>query len=502
MQKILTFNKIIKPYLAITLAIVVTALLVAEYFLNIKMAPELIMGLWGTLVITNFILIGQIILVTKKINESTKQLVTSKERLINEIKHRHWAEKTTSESRVRLQVVDENLPILFAYFNVSQRCRYHNQAYRKWFGLSSNQINGRFIQEFSSPEFCLTIKTCIKDILAGKIIFNELVQKSAKGSQYHLAEQIIPHFDNKRKVIGFYALYTPRIPNKSRVLTKHDVDKPTFLPPGDQATKIIAPKKNISTASGISAAHIVQAIEGGEFRLYCQSIIPVKSDSTLPMQHEILLRMTEEESNLLPPGAFLPFVEKYNLMPRLDCWVVEHTIKWIVKRETNEETICSVNVGKSTINNIGFQKFVQDQLQKTKIDPGLISFEIEEADVFSNLPASLLFTEEMRRLGCQVSLCSFNHSRAAFDLLKQMDINFIKIDGSLICNILRDNSELEKVTTINQVAHSHNIQTIAELVENEKVMDKLNEIGVDYAQGFSVATPWPIEAPEQLNNTH
>ena len=507
----------VKSYIAAILASMATALLVAEKYFDLEVITPWTVGLWGCLVIVLPILIGQLIYIIHKNNQHEAQLVATKERLINEIKHRHWAEKSSSEGKEKLQFVEDNLPVLFAYFTISQRCRFHNRAYRKWFGLRSSQINGHLLQEFSSPEFCLTIRTCIKDILAGRIVFNESMQNSAQGKPCQLAEQIIPHFDNKRKVVGFYTLYTPRASDNNRALmTKRNTAEPAAL--SSQSTAEPAALSSQSTAepaalssqseaanmaattdndkvsdSELSAGHIIRAIDEGEFKLYCQRITPVKTDSTLPIQYEVLLRMAEEENNLLSPGAFLPCVERYNLMPRLDCWVVERIANWLKERAENFDTIYCINVARSTLGNTDFPKFVRSLLKKTNIAPNLLSFEIEESDVLDDINACQAFVQEIRELGCLVSLCSFNYTLASLSILKKIDVNYLKIDGSLICNILRDEEDLTKIIAITKMAQKNNIVTIAELVEDNEVIIKLNEIDVDYAQGFGVATPIPLE---------
>jgi EAL domain-containing protein (putative c-di-GMP-specific phosphodiesterase class I)/PAS domain-containing protein len=485
---------VVKSYAAAILTITVMALLVAEkYFFMADITPWT-GALWGCLVVVLLTLNGQFIYIMRKSNKDEVQLAVAKERLLNEIKHRHWAEKSSSEGKEKLQFVEDNLPVLFAYFTTSQRCRFHNRAYRKWFGLKSSQINGHLLQEFSSPEFCLTIRTCIKDILAGRIVFNESMQNSAQGKPCQLAEQIIPHFDNKRKVVGFYMLYTPRASDNSRILTKRNTAEPASLSSQSEAANMVATTDNDKVSdSELSAGHIIRAIDEGEFQLYCQRIVPVKTDSTLPIQYEVLLRMAEEENNLLPPGAFLPSVERYNLMPRLDCWVVERVAKWLKDRAENFDTIYCINVARSTLGHADFPKYVRSLLKRTKIAPNLLCFEIEEADVLDDINASQAFVQEIRKLGCLVSLCSFNYTLASLSILKKIDVNYLKIDGSLICNILRDEEDLTKIIAITKMAQKNNIVTIAELVEDSEVIIKLNEIDVDYAQGFGVATPIPLE---------
>lgn len=495
MQKPAFFSAI-KPYISASIAVLAIILLIIANHFIVGIEVEWIAGLWGTLIISLFIMISQIAQASNLINSHSRQLTTSKERLANEIKHRLWAEKTTSESKIRLQVIDENFPTLLAYFNVEQRCRYHNHTYRKWFGLNTSQIDGQFLHTFAGESFYSGVKNCIKDILAGETVFNESLQVSAKGQSFVLTEQFIPHFDSKGKVIGFYTQYIPRSPEKCKLTATQSIPSSAT---GNANTPTIANDKNPikqTSNSGVSASRIVRAIDGGEFSLYCQKIMPIKADAESYDMHEILIRMTEEESNLMPPGAFLPFVEKYKMMSRLDCWVVSHIVQWLSAHKTTSKSVFSINVSKDTIKNPNFPAFVQEQLQKSKISTNAICFEIEESDALSNPAETLRFADQTRQLGCRIALCSFNHNRDSLDLLRKIKVDFIKIDGSLVWNILKDDEDLAKVVAINRIARTIKVQTIAELVETDDIIVKLRELGVDFAQGFGVAKPQPLKVLE------
>lgn len=473
---------IIKPYLSASFAITAIVLLVTAFYFISGTAQHWITSLWGILIMTIFVMIGQIAHATKKNESITAQLINTKERLANEIKHRLWAEKTTSESKIQSQFVDENFPALLAYFTIAQRCGYHNRAYRNWLGLNANQIDGQFLQDFSGEAFSKSLKNHMKSILAGETVFNERIQKSAKGILYNLTEQFIPHVDGKKRVVGFYTLYIPRAPEKNQISATADSLS-------SQANKnLIGPE--------FTAARIVRAIEGDEFRLYHQKILSLKTNADVPDLYEILIRMSEEENNLMPPGTFLPLVEKFKMMPRLDRWVVNYMMKWLSTHQTTPGTKFCVNIAKDTLLCADFPAFVRDQLQQNKIPPDALCFEIEESDALANPSATSVFAEKIRQLGCLVSLCSISYNQASVNLLKKINVDIIKIDGSLVYNISHDEKDLAKVTAINRIAHTIKIQTVAELVETEDIIVKLREIGVDFAQGFGVARPRPLNELE------
>lgn len=496
MQKISLLSNV-KPYLAICIALILAIVLIADtYFIN-EIPSHLQAALWFSLVFAILIAMIQVAGSEKNIKNFSDQLQVSKERLGNEIKHRLWAEKTASESKIKSQFVDENMPVMLAYFNGDLRCRYHNRIFRRWFGLKPDQIDGRLLKEFSNEEFFSDIQNSIEEILAGKTVHNERVLKSTKGFPYIFTEQYLPHLDSKGKTVGFYTLHTPRAQEKNRDSSKKKLESPT-KPEPEKTNKILTknntnlPPSNQSSKSGITAARITQAIEGGEFNLYCQEITPIKSSITSVSHYEILIRMHEEENNLMPPGSFLPLVDQFKMMPKLDRWIINHIAQWLAVHPKSN-SVFYVNVAKDTLSDRAFPGFIQDQLQKIKAPATNLCFEVEVSDAEANTADTLIFTQKIRELGCLVSLCSFSGNPESLNLLDKMKVDFLKIDGSLVCNILRDEEDLDKVKTINQLAHKAEIKTIAELVESDDIIVKLQEIGVDYAQGFGVAKPHPFK---------
>lgn len=243
----------------------------------------------------------------------------------------------------------------------------------------------------------------------------------------------------------------------------------------------------------ISASRVTQAIKENKFCLFCQVIKPVKQSVNMCTHHEILIRMSEEEDNLIPPGTFLPFVEKYKMMPLLDQWVVRYILQWISSHQLVSGSMFFINVAKDTVCDPDFPNFVRDQLQETAVSAEMICFEIEESDVSANLKYASMFVSKIRDYGCRVALCSFGRDPSSFDLLRNLKIDYLKIDGNMVCYMFQDPINLAKVTAINRVAHTIGIQTVAEQVETDDVIARLREIEVDFAQGFGLGRPQPID---------
>jgi len=485
----------IKPFLSAIIAMAAAGLLILMEHLKLTVEPQIETVLWATLILTLGTTMLQIARTEKDFSKYLAQFGSQKERLANEIKYRLWAEKTSAENKTKLQIVDENFPVMLAYFNRELQCCYHNRAFRQWFGLKPEQADGKFIHECLNENFYLGVKQFLEKILTGETFQIQHTQQLANQAACLVTGQFVPHFDANGKVTGFYTLYTPRLLKEgeqivasgsiaSGNITGTSAEKKS---PGNLSSHQTSYKQKKSSLD--SPGKILQAIERGAFHLHAQKIIPVPAHQSDEIYYEILIRMAEEESNMIPPGAFLPMVENYNLLPRLDRWVVGKSIEWLQSNVRNVNIALCLNVAKNTLEDKVFVVFIQERLNATKIEPRRLCFEIEASDAVANLPACAIFARNVRNLGCQVSLCSFDYNRESLHLLRNIKADFIKINGSLICNILRDAEDFSKIADINRFAHAQKIKTIGELVETPEILEKLTEIGVDYAQGFGIHRP-------------
>lgn len=249
---------------------------------------------------------------------------------------------------------------------------------------------------------------------------------------------------------------------------------------------------------------ILSAIEQNEFRLFCQRISPLSALAVQTGHYEVLIRLLEEEEGMMPPGAFFPLVDKHGLMPHLDRWVVQHVIEWLSTftpplPQRNNSTFF-INLSAASVGDQKFPEFVRDQLQQHKVPAWKLCFEITETDLSLLHDTVILFAEEMRNNGCRIAISNFGGNGVSFEPLYKVRADFLKIDGSIILDLLRDPADLAQVTAIARVAKTIDIKTIAELVESEACIAKLREIGVDYAQGFGVSIPAPLDETADSRN--
>lgn len=241
-------------------------------------------------------------------------------------------------------------------------------------------------------------------------------------------------------------------------------------------------------------SRIHRAFEDNRFRLYHQLIVPI-SDTVVEKKHyEILIRMIDEEGKLVPPATFLSAAERYNLMPDLDRWIVKALFQWLSThpQELEALAVCSVNLSGFSISDKTFRSFLLTQLQNWALPSEKICFEITETAAIANLSEASKFIRFFRDRGCRFSLDDFGSGMSSFSYLKNLPVDYLKIDGSFIKDIVTDSIDRAMVEAIHRVGHVMGLKTIGEYVENEHVLQILREIGIDYAQGYGIAEPTPL----------
>ena len=242
---------------------------------------------------------------------------------------------------------------------------------------------------------------------------------------------------------------------------------------------------------------ITEALDSDRFELYCQRIAATVEDGATE-HYEVLLRMLDESGALVPPGAFIPSAERYKLMDSIDRWVIAHTLE-LLKQSRGNAMICSINISGQSLCDETFLEFVVDALNDSGIDTRRLSFEITETAAIGNLGAAVRFIGRLRKMGCRFSLDDFGSGLSSFAYLKNLNVDYLKIDGGFVKDIVEDAIDRTMVKSINDVGHAMGLYTIAEFVESDAIRAVLREIGVDYVQGYGVEKPRPFR--EVLENT-
>jgi diguanylate cyclase (GGDEF)-like protein/PAS domain S-box-containing protein len=240
------------------------------------------------------------------------------------------------------------------------------------------------------------------------------------------------------------------------------------------------------------------ALEDNRFCLYSQEIAALGHVSAHSGGHiEILLRLRDETGRMILPDSFIPAAERYGLMTNLDRWVVQNVFKVIAQclredKHTGPMAMCAINLSGTSIGDDAFLDYLKEQFDTYQIPPDLICFEITETSAIANLGSAIRFINELKGLGCLFSLDDFCAGMSSFAYLKHLPVDFLKIDGSFVKDMLDDPINHAMVEVINHIGHVMGKRTIAEFVETPQIEQALLEIGVDFAQGYIIERPQPF----------
>jgi EAL domain-containing protein (putative c-di-GMP-specific phosphodiesterase class I) len=241
------------------------------------------------------------------------------------------------------------------------------------------------------------------------------------------------------------------------------------------------------------ASRISNALEESRFELFRMTIQPLQQAD--PGAHfELLLRMKDEAGKIVSPDNFINAAERYGLTPAIDRWVIENALRWLVSDVDERErlSMCSINLSGQSLGDDKFLPFVIDQFHRSGIDASKICFEITETAAIASFSQANRFIQALKELGCKFALDDFGTGLSSFGYLKHFPVDFLKIDGSFVKEILHDPIDREMVRSINEIGHLTGKQTIAEFAENAEIIEMLRSIGVDYAQGYGIASPQRI----------
>jgi EAL domain-containing protein (putative c-di-GMP-specific phosphodiesterase class I) len=240
---------------------------------------------------------------------------------------------------------------------------------------------------------------------------------------------------------------------------------------------------------------VQKALDEDRFVLYAQDIVGLDPARNLGHHCELLIRMLDEHGELVPPMAFIPAAERYNLMPSIDRWVLRNAFAIIARQQAESATgpaVFAINLSGSSIGDERFLEYVREQFEHFAVAPENICFEITETAAIARLDLATNFINQLKSLGCLFSLDDFGAGMSSFAYLKHLPVDFLKIDGGFVKDMADDPIDRAMVEAINSVGHVMGKKTIAEFVDGDRVIRLLREIGVDFAQGYGIAKPRPF----------
>ncbi|MBU2967456.1 EAL domain-containing protein [Amphritea sp. 2_MG-2023] len=237
------------------------------------------------------------------------------------------------------------------------------------------------------------------------------------------------------------------------------------------------------------------ALAEDRFVLYQQTILPLQEGGSSENHIEILVRLIEPDGSVVLPCAFIPAAERYGLMPKVDHWVVSHTMDWFRRNPEKMKALvlCNINLSGKSLSDDALLRYIEAQLDSPEIDASKFCFELTETAAVSNLALALNFIQRLKQKGCLFALDDFGSGMSSFGYLKILPVDYLKIDGMFVKDIVHDKTSRTMVASIHEVGHVMGKRTIAEFVENDEILEHLREMGVDFAQGYCISRPAPLE---------
>jgi len=243
-------------------------------------------------------------------------------------------------------------------------------------------------------------------------------------------------------------------------------------------------------------SRIKKAIQNDQFILYSQAIQPINKDYDNGKLHcEILLRMQDIDGTIITPDKFIPCAERYNLMLIVDKWVIDNTFRWLSQLDDilKHIALCSINLSGFSITNNSLASYITDKLKEYDLPAHIVCFEITETVAITNLVRATQFLDELHNAGCQFALDDFGSGVSSFGYLKNLPVDFLKIDGEFVKDITSNPVNYAMVKSINEIGKVMGKKTIAEYVEDQETVELLRALDVDYIQGYFYSRPTPLE---------
>ncbi|MFI2811782.1 MULTISPECIES: EAL domain-containing protein [Microbulbifer] len=236
----------------------------------------------------------------------------------------------------------------------------------------------------------------------------------------------------------------------------------------------------------IWVAEIHAALREDRLLLHRQPVVSLGGERGVH-HYEVLVRMRGRDGDLIPPGMFLPAAERYGLIEEVDRWVIRRVFQHMAAESGGDEESYAINISGLSLGDEAFVDFVLAELADAGVAPSRVQFEITETSAINNLQRALIFIHRLRAAGCSFALDDFGQGASSLAYLRQLPVDYLKIDGSFVRNMLDDEIDSAMVSTIDHLAKQMGISTIAEYVETPELMERLRQMGVDYAQGFGIA---------------
>jgi EAL domain-containing protein (putative c-di-GMP-specific phosphodiesterase class I)/PAS domain-containing protein len=476
-------------------AVIVTAALLVFMIVFTEFDLHWVTFLSGILIAASLSLASRATRADRAVQHSSAKLQEIQDKLAQETQRREGAEAQLAAHATRLQLLDNDLPIMIAYVDRQGIYRYHNRAFREGMRLKAEQLAGIYMRDVLGGKLYNEVAANVRKALAGETVhFPRARPDGAPGPS--LESWYLPVFTKKGAIEGFFEVSSGASGLVLPADAGADSRQTAAELSGEDGTEqglYVETFSEAVTGRADASQRIAAALEKDEFALLCQAIAPLSPRAPAVNHFEIFVRLMEEEDKLMPPGAFFPLAEKFGLLPRLDRWVVRHVVEWASHRAPtaawSPESIFFINVARATLCDPAFPDFVANQLRSSDILGKSLCFEISDLDAAAERAHLARFAAAVRQQGCLLALSGFGRENVSFESMREFRADFLKIDGMVVLSLLRNNVYLARVASMARVARTIGIRTVAQLVESRDIIEKLREVGVDFAQGMGISKP-------------
>jgi EAL domain-containing protein (putative c-di-GMP-specific phosphodiesterase class I)/PAS domain-containing protein len=446
--------------------------------------------LLGILVAAVLSLVTQSVKVQWRLTRRTAELRRSRELLTEEIARTGRAAQALKIAEHRYNTVLNAISGMIFFVDREERCRYHNLAFEAWCGRDAADVGRLTLGEIMDGDIYDELAAHGSNALLGSEVQYETYWPFPDGGR-HVLVKLLPYPPAAQTTSGFYVFVTRALPARSRETSAgHDLGTPEGA-----AVYLDAMQEQLPTQSD-PREFLLKAIDEDQFLLLEQPIEPLAPDATSSKFREVLLRLREEDERMLRPGGFLEVAEHFGLMPAIDRWVVRRLMRSAaVARDADHMwrmPLYAVNLSEATLGDCGFAHHVRSQLEHWRIEGNRLCFEIDDRVLAERESDVALLMDALKPLGCRFAIDGFGRHKVSFAVFRRLRFDYVKIDGSIVGEILTDKTELGKVRAIVLACQRIGVRTIAQSVEQDAAREKLREIGIDYVQGFGIESPGPL----------
>jgi diguanylate cyclase (GGDEF)-like protein/PAS domain S-box-containing protein len=243
------------------------------------------------------------------------------------------------------------------------------------------------------------------------------------------------------------------------------------------------------TSEFTCVSEITDALNNDRLFLMQQPIVSIPNDSDEITHYEVLSRILDTKDKIISPDEFIRVAERYGMITSIDRFVIRKAFKYHKNMYANSEVVVSINLSGNTVSDPYILEFIKAELEESKLNPASVCFEITETSAISSIKKAINIITKLKDIGVKFALDDFGSGLSSFGYLKDLPVDYLKIDGAFVKNIVGNDKDRAIVRSINEVAKVMGMKTIAEFVENDKILEILKDIGVDYAQGYGIGKP-------------